>query len=108
MSNMSYCRFENTVADLTDCQDALEAILEHDLEDHDGQPISERERAAAIELVDRCLSIACLVADHCGGNLEEDGSVDLIEHSFPRILKGSAAKYNEALAEGAQDAGVSA
>ena len=26
MSNLSYCRFQNTVSDLSDCADALEEI----------------------------------------------------------------------------------
>ncbi len=29
MSNMSYCRFENTLGDLQDCRDALDNMQEH-------------------------------------------------------------------------------
>lgn len=40
MSNMSYCRFRNTLADLRDC--------ESDFGDDD---ISEEEKAARVELI---------------------------------------------------------
>jgi len=47
MSNMSYCRFRNTVADLEDCQEALET--EDEFEDMD-----EDEKAAMKRLVRLC------------------------------------------------------
>lgn len=46
MSNMSYCRFENTVADLRDC---FEHISDDDL--------SEREEAARDDLIEICKNI---------------------------------------------------
>lgn len=48
MSNMSYCRFENTLHDLGDCLEALEdgALDRRDLND------SERE--SALELIEMC------------------------------------------------------
>lgn len=45
MSNMSYCRFENTVSDLADCVDALES---GDL------PDSEEEIRAAQRIAEHC------------------------------------------------------
>lgn len=56
MANMSYCRFQNTLADLDDCADALEAMLTG--ADHD--ELSREERDAAIRLVERCFQIADL------------------------------------------------
>lgn len=50
MSNMSYCRFENTLADLRDCYDALG---ESGLED-----LSPDERRAAESLLVLCQNIA--------------------------------------------------
>ena len=47
MSNMSYCRFENTTADLRDCYDNL------DVDD-----ISESEKKARTRLIKLCISIA--------------------------------------------------
>ena len=37
MANMSYCRFKNTLHDLADCVDALEAVV------YEGESISESE-----------------------------------------------------------------
>lgn len=46
MSNMSYCRFENTLSDLRDCLDALyDGAL-------DKPNMSESERASALELIE--------------------------------------------------------
>lgn len=58
MSNMSYCRFENTDSDLGDCQDALEVLLRGE-----GDPLSPRELEAAQSLVRRCLDVAMLLAE---------------------------------------------
>ncbi len=52
MSNMSYCRFENTLADLRDCRDALA---------DSNDPISElsdSERRCALELLVMCRDLA--------------------------------------------------
>ena len=51
MANMSYCRFENTYADLYDC---YEAFYEFD-------ELSESEKKYALKLIKLC---ADLVADH--------------------------------------------
>jgi hypothetical protein len=48
MSNMSYCRFENTVADLRDCYQNMD----EDLDD------SETEKAARASLIRLCKRIA--------------------------------------------------
>ena len=37
MANMSYCRFENTLHDLSDCENALEGVA------YDGESISKSE-----------------------------------------------------------------
>lgn len=51
MSNMSYCRFRNTLADLIDCQDALN--------EHDGlDNLSEEEKRSAQRLIRVCRDIA--------------------------------------------------
>lgn len=51
MSNMSYCRFQNTLADLQDCFDAI-----YDL-DGDLSMLSTAEKRAAMELIDLCNSL---------------------------------------------------
>lgn len=48
MSNMSYCRFENTLRDLEDC---AEAIAEQ-------EKLSESERKAKNRLIELCIDIA--------------------------------------------------
>ncbi len=48
MSNMSYCRFENTLADLKDCADALD----------EGRTLSDSEQAAFEEMVEVCTMIS--------------------------------------------------
>ncbi len=53
MSNMSYCRFQNTLSDLRDCQEALnEGCLDRDDE------LSTEEREAALKLIKRCTKIS--------------------------------------------------
>lgn len=52
MGNMSYCRYQNTLGDLRDCQDALEEdLLEED-------KLSKDEHRAMLALIRRCQQIA--------------------------------------------------
>lgn len=50
MSNMSYCRFQNTAQDLQDCYEALV--------DKGINSLSGEERRAAIRLINLCRGIA--------------------------------------------------
>ncbi len=54
MSNMSYCRFRNTLMDLHDCHDALDDGSAEDITDTD-------ELRARDNLIKKCQRIA---ADH--------------------------------------------
>lgn len=68
MSNMSYCRFQNTDSDLSDCQSALESLIE---EGHDGfGKLSHNELNAAVSLVQRCFDIAAMVSDATGEDID--------------------------------------
>jgi len=49
MGNMSYCRFQNTLGDLRDCEDAL---------DHPDEPLSPDEARARQALIELCARIA--------------------------------------------------
>jgi hypothetical protein len=49
MSNMSYCRFQNTLQDLRDCRDALQESFDD---------LSNDEKNAALELISVCKDIA--------------------------------------------------
>lgn len=48
MANMSYCRFKNTLRDLVDCVNALEAVV------YEGESISESEWQYAKRMKDWC------------------------------------------------------
>lgn len=48
MSNMSYCRFVNTVADLDDCYENM-----------DDADLGDMETKARKRLIDLCIDIAC-------------------------------------------------
>ena len=74
MSNMSYCRFENTNQDLNDCQSALEELLANGRAD---DKLSERELKAAKKLAATCLDIAMLLAEHAGKDIEELDEEDI-------------------------------
>lgn len=51
MSNMSYCRFENTLPDLQDCEEALQDLSSL-------AELSESERRYAKELIETCTRIS--------------------------------------------------
>ncbi len=53
MSNMSYCRFENTLPDLTDCFGSMDLI----------DDLSDNERRARLELIEICIEIAQYYGD---------------------------------------------
>ena len=48
MANMSYCRFKNTLRDLVDCVNALEAVV------YEGESISESEWEYAKRMKEWC------------------------------------------------------
>lgn len=52
MGNMSYCRFENTLKDLRDCEEALENI------DYEVTEMSSYEKNALPKLIELCKSIS--------------------------------------------------
>lgn len=75
MSNMSYCRFQNTQSDLSDCRAALE-----ELHDGDSRSLSESETAAAKRLANDCAAILSMLADVLGHEVivkAPDGETDL-------------------------------
>ena len=51
MANMNYCRFQNTLTDLMDCQKALQ-------EDDDVDHLSQEETIAKQRLIRLCAQIA--------------------------------------------------
>jgi hypothetical protein len=61
MTNMSYCRFENTLADLRDCYEQLELLLDGDAETT--QMSSHLERRARIALIELCFDVVARFQD---------------------------------------------
>ena len=55
MMNMSYCRFENTLAALCECSDA---VYEHNALADALKALSEQERKCAIRLLRLCRDLA--------------------------------------------------
>lgn len=76
MSNMSYCRFQNTAGDLDDCQEALENLLHGEPgNERDGVALSRDEERAAKRLLMTALALVELVAETQARKIEElDGS----------------------------------
>jgi hypothetical protein len=55
MSNMSYCRFENTARDLSDCFNEVEKAISKDASFHEFvNMLSEYERDAFRQMIDTC------------------------------------------------------
>ncbi len=52
MSNMSYCRFENTASDLQDCLDAVEELINYNGKNSYGEVLNESEKEAFDEMIE--------------------------------------------------------
>mgnify|MGYP001449171033 CR=1 FL=1 len=78
MSNMSYCRFQNTASDLDDCQSALENLIQGG-KDEDGyiDVLSRDELYAAKRLAVTCQNILELLAESAGKPIEDMEEADL-------------------------------
>lgn len=64
MSNMSYCRFNNTALDLGDCKDAIDEMNGTITgEDGYGEKLSESEFQSAKELIEYCREITEMFED---------------------------------------------
>jgi hypothetical protein len=53
MSNMSYCRFQNTTQDLQDCIDAVDTMINNKGKDENGETLSRNEENAMIEMIEQ-------------------------------------------------------
>ena len=53
MSNMSYCRFQNTTQDLQDCIDAVDTMINNKGKDEDGETLSRNEENAMLEMIEQ-------------------------------------------------------
>jgi hypothetical protein len=94
MSNMSYCRFENTNSDLSDCEYALERLIDRE------EILSSYELEAAQLLVKRCQSILGKLEELPRRyGLENDGDeINALEFDFDEtinLLNADAEKAHE-------------
>ena len=78
MTNMSYCRFENTERDLRDCLRAFGNMLAGHSTDG---PESEREKQCAVRLAELCLEVLQVleVEDEDCVDGVRTGALDFIE-----------------------------
>jgi len=95
MSNMSYCRFENTERDLRDCQQALDAMM-----DGDGEgPLSEDyELPAAKRLAVVCLEIVQALAQYADADWRDVGP-EVPPSKREEVLTSAVAAMNESAKE---------
>jgi len=68
MSNMSYCRFQNTLSDLRDCYRAMCEDGIQEQTDHGADALSHDEMTARKDLLDLCARIT-----NEFGEAEDDG-----------------------------------
>jgi hypothetical protein len=74
MSNMSYCRFENTLGDLRDCHEQLKAMDGGD--EFDAIPShNTHERSARVRFCLEVLEAAQTIRDGLGLEPDDDGEV---------------------------------
>jgi hypothetical protein len=95
MSNMSYCRFENTKKDLDDCQDAIDNLVAAPLcqDGEEAEPLSDREEFSAKYLLKTCLALVEQVAEAQGRDLGDldDTDIDAFINEIQAEAKKAAA-----------------
>lgn len=67
MSNMSYCRFQNTLNDFRECAEALQG-----LESGDQAPLSREELQAAKQLMQEAAEMLQVLSENQGGEITID------------------------------------
>jgi hypothetical protein len=83
MDNKSDYRFRHIVTDLSDCEDAIEELLNGVTDD--GQPLSEDELRAAQRLIASCFNVVSLVADSANATVD----LDEVEQSVEAVLRSA-------------------
>ena len=82
MSNMSYCRLQNTLRDLQDCNHAFSSAMEGSEEDK----LSREEANALVEIVNECEELL----GYMGYLVEQDedsiNGIEDLKEEIPEIL----------------------
>ena len=76
MSNMSYCRFQNTLSDLCDCVYDMQERANNDGLDEHGEALSSYEKEAMLSLYNLTTEIASVFSDEDIEMLTEASSED--------------------------------
>ena len=92
MTNMSYCRFENTLNDLRDCKDQLEMLLAGDADT--GAMSSLQERRARIQLIVECYELV---------ELFKNAGIDGDEADLQRVVERVVQENEDAIPESNED-----
>ena len=98
MSNMSYCRFQNTHNDFADCKNALQGIIEG--VDGDGEtpkPLSRGELEAAQLLIADAVELVKALMEATGCEIEEATGCEIDEPNLAGMLCDYLKTRNAAL-----------
>lgn len=90
MSNMSYCRFQNTSGDFRDCDEALEEMI-----DGAGDSLSEDELAAAKSLAKRACAMVERLADRAGLDVDLSDLRKKLPEVLDQLNKDAKAQEGE-------------
>lgn len=88
MTNMDYCRFENTSRDLSHCADAVEEMA------YEGFSLSHRERLGFAAMLQQMARMIEILGDTIGQDDVEDLMYDLAERT-DRVVSQFAASCME-------------
>ena len=95
MSNMSYCRFENTVRDLNDCLEALRRVASGE------EFLSKEELAKAKELVQICSEFVMDIVEQSG--IEDDLQESISMGCFEDVINDTLDTINDDAKEMVED-----
>lgn len=83
MTNMSYCRFRNTLGDMQDCWNQIEALLDQDPTEFD-KIDDQEERHARMLLIELCLDVAARFRDE---GVDEDNDTRDTRDAIVSVLR---------------------
>lgn len=83
MSNMSYCRFQNTKSDLQDCKEAFEEAILNDSEEH---KLGQQEAAAFVEMIETMREFLDLINTHSEIDTDDIYNLESLREAFPELI----------------------
>lgn len=99
MSNMPYCRFQNTKTDLADCVDGLEELFT------EAEPLSARELEAARALVKKAIDLVRKVAEAANVAVDLDELEGKVDDCLNNANKEAKAREEDEADEAEEDEG---